>query len=323
MDVLWDLVGFVVKSLTVFVTFAASAAFLASRLRMRRFAEPFVRLTEVSARWRHNIDSLSAGLVAPGERRKFGKLLMKRRAGEAQPQTRVFVLDFKGDLLATAAESLREEVTVVLGVTAPGDEVVLRLESSGGAVHGYGFAASQLARLRDKKVPLTVCVDKVAASGGYMMACVGDKVLAAPFAILGSIGVVAPVPNLHRLLDRFGVDYEDVTAGKHKRTVTLLGVNTEEGRAKFKEQIDETHTLFKRFVTDMRPSLDIETVATGEHWYGTRAVELGLVDALRTSDDYLLDRSGSARIFEVKCDRPHSVRERAATLANRALAAFG
>lgn len=316
---IWDIVGFVAKSFVVFVTFVACTGFLFSRMRARRTAEPYVRLREISERWRRNVLAIQAGLATTGKRILRKKSEIPKRKPEDMPKDRVFVLDFKGDVLATQTDSLREEVTVVLGIARTGDEVVLRLESTGGAVHGYGLAASQLARLRAKDIPVTVCVDKVAASGGYMMACVGARVLAAPFAIIGSIGVVAAVPNVHRLLERHGVDYEDVTAGRFKRTVTLLGRITEEGRAKLKEQIEDTHDLFKQFVSEMRPKLDIEAVATGEHWYGRKALELGLVDALATSDDYLLEKAQSARIFEVLCERPRSVRERAASMAQSVL----
>jgi serine protease SohB len=322
MEVVLDVVGFVAKALVVFITFVACVGVFFTRLRARRTAEPDVQLREVSARWKRQSESLKAALE-PGKRGLFGR---KRKAGKAGkgddlPEKRVFVLDFKGDVLASEVDSLREEVTVVLGISRDGDEVVVRLESSGGAVHGYGLAASQLARVRAQGVPLTICVDKVAASGGYMMACVADRIVAAPFAVVGSIGVVAPVPNLHRLLERHGVDYENVTAGRFKRTVSLLGKVTEEGRAKLQEQIDETHELFKRFVGEMRPALEIESVATGEHWYGTRACELGLVDALSTSDDLLLQKAKEARIFEVLCERPRPLRERAVSIARALLSA--
>jgi|JI10StandDraft_1071094.scaffolds.fasta_scaffold239290_1 serine protease SohB len=322
MDTLLEVLAFAGKSLLVFLTFAACAAFLTSRVRGRRPREAFVGLKEISERWRRNRDEIVAHLLPDPKARKEAHKRLRKQHPPTGPSRRVFVLDFKGDVMASAADSLREEVTVVLGIAQAEDEVVLRLESSGGAVHGYGFAASQLSRLRAARIPLTVCVDKVAASGGYMMACVGSRVLAAPFAILGSIGVVAPVPNLHRLLDRFGVDYEDVTAGKHKRPVSLLGEIHEEGRAKLKEQVDETHQLFKRFVHEMRPSLDIESVATGEHWYGTRALELGLADGLATSDDYLLEQARTSRVFEVTCERPRTMRERAFSFARRAARAL-
>lgn len=321
MEVALRVLEFVAKSLTVFITFAACVAFLVGRLRRRRLGdEPTIRLREMGVRWKESARALTVALLPREARRTERKRLAKARAGEAPPSQRVFVLDFKGDVLASHVEPLREEITALLGVAQPGDEVVVRIESSGGAVHGYGLAASQLARLRERKIPLTACIDKVAASGGYLMACVADKLLAAPFAIVGSIGVVAPVANVHEVLRRLGVEYEDVTAGKFKRPVSLFGTITDEGRAKLKEQVEETHELFKRFVTEMRPKLDVETVATGEYWYGTRALELGLVDGLTTSDDYLLGRAADARVLEVICDRPISPRERVLNLAR---AAFG
>ncbi len=212
---------------------------------------------------------------------------------------RVFVLNFHGDLRAAAVASLREEVTAVLTAAQPEDEVMVRLESAGGLVHAYGLAAAQLLRVRDRRIKLTVAVDKVAASGGYLMACVADRLIAAPFAILGSIGVIAQLPNFNRLLKKHDIDYEQFMAGEFKRTVTLFGENTDKGRHKFQEEIEVTHTLFKDFVKSHRPQLDLDQVATGEYWYGTRALEHRLADELRTSDDYLLDASASADLYEV------------------------
>lgn len=317
MDVVWDVVGFVARAIIVFLTFAACVSVFFARARSRRTQEPNILLREVSDRWKRQARSLREALALPPQKKKrFGRKNKALQEPELEPlAARVFVLDFKGDVLATEVDSLREEVTVILGIVQAGDEVVLRLESSGGAVHGYGLAASQLARLRSRDIPLTVCVDKVAASGGYMMACVAKEIIAAPFAILGSIGVVAPVPNLNRLLTKHGVDYENFTAGRYKRTVSMLAPITDEGREKFKAELDETHHLFKRFVHEMRPKLAIDELATGEHWYGTRAVELGLADRLCTSDDYLLGKSETARVFEVLCERPRSMRERAASIA--------
>jgi len=209
------------------------------------------------------------------------------------------VLNFHGDLRAAAVASLREEVTAVLTAAQPEDEVMVRLESVGGLVHAYGLAAAQLLRIRDRRIKLTVAVDKVAASGGYLMACVADRIIAAPFAILGSIGVIAQLPNFNRLLKKHDIDYEQFMAGEFKRTVTLFGENTDKGRHKFQEEIEVTHTLFKEFVKSHRPQLDLDQVATGEYWYGTRALEHRLADELRTSDDYLLDASASADLYEV------------------------
>ena len=223
----------------------------------------------------------------------------REKQREKVERRRLFVLNFHGDLRAAAVASLREEVTAVLTAAQPEDEVLVRLESAGGLVHGYGLAAAQLLRLRDRRIKLTVAVDKVAASGGYLMACVADRIIAAPFAILGSIGVIAQLPNFNRLLKKHDIDYEQFMAGEFKRTVTLFGENTDKGRHKFQEEIETTHALFKDFVRSHRPQLDLEQVATGEYWYGTRALERRLVDELRTSDDYLLDASASADLYEV------------------------
>ncbi|MCU7943841.1 MAG: protease SohB [Candidatus Thiodiazotropha sp. (ex Cardiolucina cf. quadrata)] len=217
----------------------------------------------------------------------------------SKDKKRVFVLNFHGDIRASAVASLREEITVILSVARPEDEVVLRLESSGGLVHAYGLAASQLTRLKDKNIRLTIAVDKVAASGGYLMACVADHIIAAPFAVVGSIGVLAQLPNFNRFLKRHDIDFEQFTAGEYKRTVTLFGENTDKDRDKFREEIDEAHRLFKAFIKSQRSELDIETVATGEHWYGTRALELKLVDELCTSDDYLLEARKTAELYQV------------------------
>jgi len=197
------------------------------------------------------------------------------------------VLNFVGDLQASALDQLRQEVTSVLTVATPADEVVVRLESPGGVVHSYGLAASQLQRIRAQNIPLTATIDKVAASGGYMMAAVADKILAAPFAVVGSIGVVAQVPNVHRLLKKHDVDVELITAGEHKRTLTMLGENTDEGREKFTEQLEDIHKLFQEHVVANRDVVDIKEVATGEAWYGQRAIDVKLVDRLITSDSYL------------------------------------
>ncbi|MGK2915517.1 MAG: protease SohB [Porticoccaceae bacterium] len=186
----------------------------------------------------------------------------------------------------------------------------MRLESGGGMVHGYGLAASQLDRIKSKGLPLTICVDKVAASGGYMMACVADRIVAAPFAVIGSIGVVAQIPNIHRLLQKHAIDVELMTAGKHKRTLTVLGENTDQGREKFREELDDTHRLFKNFVVDHRPGVDIDGVATGEVWFGTRAQELGLVDSLQTSDDYLVSQLDTADIYEIAYVHKRSLSQR-------------
>ena len=231
---------------------------------------------------------------------------------DEQTEQRVFVLTFDGDIAASGVDGLRQEVSAVLGVAQSGDEVVVRVESAGGAVHGYGLAASQLARIRSHGVTLTVAVDKVAASGGYLMAAVADRILAAPFAVLGSIGVVAQIPNVHRLLKKHDVDVEVHTAGRFKRTLDVLGENTEQGRAKLREELEDVHALFQEYVANWRPKLDLEAVSTGEHWYGQRALDRALVDELVTSDEYLARACERADVFEVVWTVPKRPLERLA-----------
>ena len=240
------------------------------------------------------------------ERKKEAKELAKK----GSQRKRVYVIDFKGDIRATATTSLREEVSAVLAVASEDDQVLVRLENSGGTVHEHGLAASQLLRIKEKNIPLIISVDKVAASGGYLMACVASRIIAAPFAIVGSIGVIAQLPNFNRFLEDKGVDFEQITAGRYKRTVTMFGKNTDEDRGKLKEEIEDVHELFKMQILGHRPQIDIERIATGEHWYGTRALELGLIDEIRTSDDFLSEAATECDLYCVTFKRKKSLSER-------------
>jgi len=273
--------------LAIVIVIAAAAA------AGRKSGTETLEVENLNKKYRGISDALRKAVTGKKEQRKAQKeqkKLDKAEAKQGKDRPRCFVIDFKGDLKASAVASLRQEVTAILDVATPVDEVIVRLENHGGLVHEHGLAASQLARIRDREIPLIVCVDKVAASGGYLMACVASRIYAAPFAILGSIGVLAQIPNFHRLLDEHGVDFEMITAGKYKRTVTMFGENTDEDRAKLKEELEDVHVLFKGAVARYRPDLDLDKVATGEHWYGTRALEYGLADELRTSDELLLER---------------------------------
>ncbi len=244
------------------------------------------------------------------KQQKEEKKAQKNKEKSDAEQSRLFVINFKGSMDANEVDHLREEVTAILCVATKDDEVLINIESGGGVVHGYGLAASQLQRIKEKQIPLTASVDKVAASGGYMMACVADKVLSAPFAIIGSIGVIAQLPNFNKLLKKNNIDFEQHTAGNFKRTLTLFGENTDEGREKFREELGEVHELFKHHVSTHRATVDIEKVATGEHWYGTQAKELGLVDEVTTSDDYLLSQYENKAIFSVKYSLRKNVAEK-------------
>lgn len=299
-EALLDYALFLAKTFTLVAAVAFLAAVLVNLSRRTREAES-LRVISLNARLRQAADGLRHALL-PKEARKR---LVKRRkqeakAAEGRKRQRVFVLDFRGDIRASATASLREEVSAVLAVAEAGDEVLLRLENAGGLVHEHGLAASQLVRIKERGIPLTVAVDKVAASGGYLMACVADRIVAAPFAIVGSIGVLAQVPNFRRLLDERGVTVEQIKAGRYKRTVSMFGEVTEEDRAKLREELEDIHALFQAMVEKYRPALDLGRVATGEYWYGTRALELGLVDALGTSDDLLTARLEEADLWKVE-----------------------
>ena len=268
----------------------------------RKAGHEGLEVENINKKYKGMASVLRKAVMQKSDQKKEAKEEKKREkadAKKASSRPKSFVIDFKGDLKASGVPSLREEVTAILDVATADDEVIVRLENHGGVVHEHGLAASQLARIRDRDIRLSICVDKVAASGGYLMACVASKIYVAPFAILGSIGVLAQIPNFNRLLDSHGVDFEQITAGKYKRTVTMFGENTDEDRAKLKEELEEVHGLFKSAVSTYRPDLDLDKVATGEHWYGSRALELGLADEIKTSDELLTELAADRELFRV------------------------
>ncbi|MFT6372516.1 MAG: serine protease SohB [Gammaproteobacteria bacterium] len=313
---------FALKLLTIVIAIIAIVVVsVAASMKSKAAPEGHIEVTRVNDEIDLLRDTLSAAVVDEDEfkialkkrektekaERKAHLKLLKKNAKKnvdkdilVDRKSRVFVLDFDGDIKASAVSSLRQEITAVLSLAEKSDEVLIRLESGGGMVHAYGLASSQLQRIKDREIALTICVDKVAASGGYMMACLASKLLAAPFAIIGSIGVVAQIPNFHRLLKKNDIDFEMITAGEHKRTLTMFGENTDKGREKFAEDIEDVHILFKEFVTSHRPQLNIEEVATGEIWFGQRALGKSLVDELMTSDEYISNACEKSDVFEVK-----------------------
>ena len=266
---------------------------------------------------------LKARSKAQKKQKKADRKALKSavKAGDApdKAKPKVFVLDFDGDMQASQVEQLREEISAILPVASESDEVLLRLESGGGVVHGYGLAASQLLRIRDAGIKLTISVDKVAASGGYMMACVANEILVAPFAILGSIGVVAQLPNFHKLLKKNDIDFEMHTAGEYKRTLTVFGENTEKAREKFQADLEEVHCLFKAFVSTHRSSIDIDAVSTGEYWFGQQTLEKNLADRLCTSDAFLMERRVSHELIEVRYRNKKGWQERLGMAAETAV----
>lgn len=323
MEFLFEYGLFLAKAATFAAAVIVVAAALASlSLRQGPAGKPRLEVTRLNDRYRQMRQSLQAATLAGGalkKERKAWKREQKQREKTAGERKRIFVLNFVGDIRGSHVASLREEVTAVLTAAKPGDEVLVKVESAGGVVHAYGLAASQLDRVRARDIPLTVCVDKVAASGGYLMACVANRLVAAPFSIIGSIGVIAQLPNFNKLLKKHDIEYEQITAGEFKRTLTVFGENTDRQREKTKQDIELTHGLFKDFVSRHRPGLDIDKVSTGEYWMGSRAHELGLVDELGTSDDLLLGACDDCDLLEVAYRPRQTVIRRLATAANAAV----
>ncbi|KNC69065.1 protease SohB [Pseudoalteromonas ardens] len=303
---------FLAKAVTLVAALGAIIAMIVAASHKPSSQSGEIELTNLSKRLDEAKEQFLAQTLDKKALKSHLKQQKKTQSEHAtETKKRVFVVEFCGSMDAHEVENLREEVTAILTIAdAKQDQVVVNLESGGGVVHGYGLAASQLQRFKDAGLPLTVCVDKIAASGGYMMACVADKIIAAPFAIVGSIGVIAQMPNFNKLLKKNDIDYEQITAGEFKRTLTLFGENTDKGREKFREEVEHTHGLFKRFVSDNRPNMDIDKVATGEHWLATHAHEFALVDEIRTSDDLLLDLNQAHQLYQVRFKLKKSLAEK-------------
>ena len=309
---------FLAKSLTVVVAIlAAFAGIVAIASKNKLKSKEKLEINKLNEKYEEIKELLNNETLEKDDLKQLKKKEKKEKAQQKKQgkdfpnkKLRTFVLEFNGDLKASDVENLREEITAILTVATPKDEILIKIDSSGGTIHGYGLAASQLQRIRDHKIPLIASVDKVAASGGYMMASVADRIIAAPFAIIGSIGVIAQIPNFNRLLKKHDVDFEQIMAGQYKRTLSLFGENTKEGRAKMQHEVDEAHVLFKEFVAINRPVVDIDKLATGETWYGTRAKDIRLIDDIMTSDDYLLQACEKANIFKVEYSIRKNLTER-------------
>jgi serine protease SohB len=313
-EFIFDYASFLAKTVTIVIAIIVVLVVIASmRGRGRRSAGGQLHVTKLNDFYKGLRDRLEGSLLDKARLKALRKAQakdLKKDKKSTETRQRVYVLDFDGDIKASATENMRNEITALLTLATPKDEVVLRLESGGGMVHSYGLASSQLARIRQAGIPLTICIDKVAASGGYMMACIGNRIISAPFAVLGSIGVVAQLPNVNRLLKKHDIDFEVLTAGEYKRTLTVFGENTEKGREKFQEDLDITHELFKNFVASYRPQLQIDEVATGEVWLGLAAKDKQLVDELKTSDEYLSERAKTADVFHLHYAERRSLQQR-------------
>ena len=302
MEYMFDYLSFLAKAVTILAAVVVIIIAAGAR-RSHRPSEGRIQVVRINDRLRALHSTVQHAVTPAARRKKLARQESKEQKRERKTESdrsRVFVVNFNGDFAASQLECLRNEITAILTSAREEDEVVVRIESAGGLVHAYGLAASQLSRVKEHGIRLVAAIDKVAASGGYMMASVADRIVTAPFAIVGSIGVVAQLPNVHRFLKKRDVDVELLTAGEYKRTLTVFGQNTESGRAKFQEELEDIHALFKSFVGDHRPDVDLDAVATGEAWYGQRAIERKLVDQLCTSDEYLVAACDDKDVFEVR-----------------------
>ncbi len=323
MEIFYDVLTFSLQALVIVLAIAVVLMLIAGTvIKVQGHSKTDLDIEMLDSKY----DQVEAHIQDCTLSKKELKDLHKKRKAEDKAdqknpvhKPRLFVLDFVGDVRASAVEELREEISGILLAYRHGDEVLVKIESPGGMVHGYGLAASQLLRLKSAKIPVVASVDKVAASGGYLMACVADKILAAPFAVIGSIGVVAQVPNFHRLLKKHDVEYREYTAGEFKRTVSLFGEITSKGEEKFKEQLEETHVLFKSFVGRYRQQLDMPKVATGEHWYGENALEKGLIDEVLTSDDYVLRALKTHKVLKLKIEKKQKLKEKLSSFLSGAV----
>lgn len=304
MDFLAQYGLFLLKALTIVISFLLA---IAGIFALNRKPKPALEITSLNKQYEETQQRMAHEIK---DEKPEKKKKTKQYKKEQKERPSLYVVDFYGDIKASQVEQLRQSITAILSVAREKDEVLVRLESPGGAVNGYGLAASQLQRLRDKKIPLTVCIDRVAASGGYLMACVANHIVAAPFAIIGSIGVVAQIPNFHRWLKKHNIDIELLTAGEYKRTLTMLGENTEKGREKFQEDLEKIHDAFRSSVLSNRNQLDISKVSTGEHWLAKDAFDLRLVDSLKTSDDYLSEKMAEFNMFKITAQAKKSMIEK-------------
>jgi len=312
MEILVDYLIFLLKVFTIALAITLPLLLIIGSSKNKSQPKGKLSITNLSDKFEDMGNALKGSLMNPKELKKFNKDLSKdkKKKNKTENEETVFVLNFNGDIQASEVEKLKQEVNSILLSESECKEVVLKVESGGGSAYAYGLCAAELKRLVDNEISLTVCIDKVAASGGYLMSCVATKIIAAPWAIVGSIGVIAQLPNFHRLLKKNSIDFEMHTAGAFKRTLTTLGENTEEGREKFKSELEDLHLIFKNFVKEQRPQVDTEVVATGEVWQGEEAVKVGLVDSLETSDNYLVNLSKEAKLLEIEFVEKKNLTER-------------
>ena len=313
MEFLTDYGIFLLKVITIALAITIPILIIIGSSKSKTPNKGSLVVKNLSKKYENMGSSIRSSLMNPKELKKYNKEVQKKNKKDQKKPSKddaVYVLNFNGDIQASEVSKLKNEINAILLSDTKCKEVVIKVESGGGSAYAYGLCAAELKRLVDNKIKLTVCIDKVAASGGYLMSCVASKIIAAPWAIVGSIGVIAQLPNFHRLLKKNSIDFEMHTAGEFKRTLTTLGENTEDGRKKFKSELEDLHLIFKDFVKEQRPQVDTKVVATGEVWQGDKAIEVGLIDELGTSDDYLVGLSKKLKLYEIEYVEKKNLSER-------------
>jgi serine protease SohB len=313
MEFLTDYGIFLLKVITIALAITIPILIIIGSSKSKTPNKGSLVVKNLSKKYENMGSTIRSSLLNPKELKKYNKEVQKKNKKDKKKPSKddaVYVLNFNGDIQASEVSKLKNEINAILLSDTKCKEVVIKVESGGGSAYAYGLCAAELKRLVDNKIKLTVCIDKVAASGGYLMSCVASKIIAAPWAIVGSIGVIAQLPNFHRLLKKNSIDFEMHTAGEFKRTLTTLGENTEDGRKKFKSELEDLHLIFKDFVKEQRPQVDTKVVATGEVWQGDKAIEVGLIDELGTSDDYLVGLSKKLKLYEIEYVEKKNLSER-------------
>ena len=220
-------------------------------------------------------------------------------------KSNLYYLEFEGDIQASEAAKLKQEILVCLQVAKPTDVFLILVESSGGSVSNYGDLYSVMEMIKKRGHTLWVAIDRVAASGGYLISLPADKIFATPFALIGSIGVLSEVPNFGGLLDKYGVKMEEYTAGERKMNISMFRENGEEQKEHHRKKLGKIHELFKAQLVKYRGGLiekkgvDIGELMEGDFWMGENAFELGLVDELKSSVEILLDEKDHFNILKV------------------------
>ena len=177
--------------------------------------------------------------------------------------------------------------------------VVFRINSGGGSAYGSEQIWHALTQLKTKK-PLIVSMGDVAASGGYYIACMADRIVAQPNTLTGSIGVFGQIPNAEGLTEKIGLDFDLVKTNRHSEGISLVRPMSPEQRDLLQMSVNRTYELFVKRCADgrgMTPDA-VKAIAEGRVWTGANALEIGLVDTLGGLSDAVALAAEAAGLAE-------------------------